>query len=475
MTTQSLSTQATEFFASSNRNNCSSVKQKGIASSFNNVMDNSLKSQEKAVQSKNIKTENRTSKDLHKKQGIEELADQAPKHKSTQVVDSDSKPADKVKNDIINEDYQTRLDKASEALESTVISTLEISQEEFDEVMATLGFTILDLLNVDNLKQLVLQVNGSNDITAVLTDESLANQLQNLFNNIEELQLDQSFALSDEELSALMKQYQTKEVPVDSKSSEAESQSQSYLKEAEVAGTLIHKTSENTGKPEETMAKTDTENVYSNEKEISLEIHKLTETDMENSTMDKGSSDEQDTDIETPTQLESFMNNLTTLGKDNVLNFTDTISNARQMNEITNQIVEQIKVLIKPDMTSMELQLNPEHLGKISLTVSEKDGVLTAQFSTQTQIAKEAIEGQLQFLRDNLNNQGLKVESIEVTIAEYNFDQSNQAASEESKQNHPQRHHNFKDDAELFTSQSENEIISSEQMELSGSQIDYTA
>ncbi len=476
MTTQSISTQATEFLASSKSSKSSSEKQSGIGSSFSNVMDNSLKSQEKAVHTKGSKIENRTSNDLQKKQSVEEPADYTPLHRKAQSVDSDSKSADKVKDDIANADLQSKLDKVSETIENTVKSTLDISQEEFDEIMATLGFTMLDLLNVDNLKQLVLHVNDSNDITAVLTDENLANQLQNLLQKIEELQLDQSFLLTDEELAILMKNYQREDASVDSKSIGLENLSQGLeLNESEFAGTLVQESSESVGKFTETMDKTDAESVYSHEKEISLEVHKLTESDMKNSTMDQGKSGEKDTDIEMPTQLESFMNNLTALGKNDVLNFTDTIANARQMHEITNQIVEQIKVLIKPDMTSMELQLNPEHLGKISLSLNEKDGVITAQFTTQTQIAKEAIEGQLQFLRDNLNNQGLKVESIEVAIAEYNFDQSNQAASEESNQNHPQGRHNFKNDAELFTTQSDNESSPSEHMELSGSQIDYTA
>ena len=38
------------------------------------------------------------------------------------------------------------------------------------------------------------------------------------------------------------------------------------------------------------------------------------------------------------------------------------------MRDIVNQVLDQRRIHIKPDTTSMELTLNPENLGKISLT-----------------------------------------------------------------------------------------------------------
>ncbi len=78
----------------------------------------------------------------------------------------------------------------------------------------------------------------------------------------------------------------------------------------------------------------------------------------------------------------------------------------------------------------MDMMLNPEHLGRVQLNISSKEGVLTASFITQNQVAKEAIESQMQVLKENLEAQGLKVEEIEVTIANFSFQQSSQMDGE---------------------------------------------
>ncbi len=103
---------------------------------------------------------------------------------------------------------------------------------------------------------------------------------------------------------------------------------------------------------------------------------------------------------------------------------------AAQVREIANQIMEQIKITIRPEQTNMELQLNPEHLGRVNLTITEKEGMMTAQFTTQTEVAKEAIESQMASLRETLQNQGIKVEAIEVTVSEFGFERDRQSGQD---------------------------------------------
>ena len=52
--------------------------------------------------------------------------------------------------------------------------------------------------------------------------------------------------------------------------------------------------------------------------------------------------------------------------------------------DVIRQVVEEIKLTVKADNTSFEMQLNPEHLGKINLQVAAKNGVVTAQIATET-------------------------------------------------------------------------------------------
>lgn len=108
---------------------------------------------------------------------------------------------------------------------------------------------------------------------------------------------------------------------------------------------------------------------------------------------------------------------------------------------IVRQIVEQVKVEFKPDTVSMELQLTPENLGKVKLHVASKEGVITAQLFVQNEAVKNAMEGQLMVLRDAMQQQGIKVEAVEVTVQtgafaenlEQNSQQRKKEAENESK------------------------------------------
>ena len=91
------------------------------------------------------------------------------------------------------------------------------------------------------------------------------------------------------------------------------------------------------------------------------------------------------------------------------------------MREIVNQIIDKIKVNINKDSTTMKLNLNPEHLGKVELAVTSKAGVMTAEFVVENKTAKEAIEKGLPALIEKFEEQGLKVEAVEVNISDYDF------------------------------------------------------
>ncbi len=128
--------------------------------------------------------------------------------------------------------------------------------------------------------------------------------------------------------------------------------------------------------------------------------------------------------------IDAFAQNLVARTPDEVAGRAQQVA---QMREILTQVVEQIKVMVKPEQTGMEITLNPEYLGKVNLSVVMKEGVATANFIVQNEMVKEALQSQMQVLRDNLEQQGLKVESIEVTVAEYGFEQSTNPNGYEAK------------------------------------------
>ena len=66
--------------------------------------------------------------------------------------------------------------------------------------------------------------------------------------------------------------------------------------------------------------------------------------------------------------------------------------------------------------------------------VSVREGVITAQISTENEQVKRALEGQLSTLRENIEQQGIKVEAVEITVQTNAFEANQQFGNKEPKQ-----------------------------------------
>lgn len=102
---------------------------------------------------------------------------------------------------------------------------------------------------------------------------------------------------------------------------------------------------------------------------------------------------------------------------------------------------------------------------------------MTAHFTVQNDLAKEAIEGQLITLKDTLDQQGIKVDTIDVTVASYTFDQQSPSDNTEQGTNRKQRSgHKITFEEAIAMSEIPTEV--SETVNLTdtmGNNIDYTA
>lgn len=82
---------------------------------------------------------------------------------------------------------------------------------------------------------------------------------------------------------------------------------------------------------------------------------------------------------------------------------------------VPQQIVEQAKLLQKGENSEMLIKLNPEHLGQLSLKVSVNgNGGVTATFHTDNAQVRAIIETTMVQLKQQLNEQGIKVDNVEV-------------------------------------------------------------
>lgn len=325
-----------------------------------------------------------------------------------------------------------KLSALSGRIESMVKETLDISEDELNQLMSVLGLTMLDLLDPKNLIQLVLGVSKETDITAVLTNESLSDQLAELSAKMGSLNLE-DFNLTEEELESLLNQGSTEgdnEHSIESVNGEMTDHKAGHpldktkTADSEISFAVYKEEIQDEVKDNQKLFQP----VHSDSMEEDSEINQ----GLENGSMGKNKEDKNQ-DAPMTSRSEQFINNLSFIvTRDNGVN--QDIVQVTQMRDIVNQIVKEIKIHIKPESSSMELHLNPENLGKVNLAVASKDGILTARFTVQNSVTKEAIESQIQILKDNLNQQGVKVEAIEVTVSNFTFSEGNQTSQGEQEE-----------------------------------------
>ena len=152
------------------------------------------------------------------------------------------------------------------------------------------------------------------------------------------------------------------------------------------------------------------------------------------------------------------------------------------MEQIYEQVSEGLKLNLTKDVTEMEINLHPASLGNVKIQIAAKDGVITANFTTQNEQVRAAIETQIVQLKENMNEQGIKVEAIEVNVAAHAFEENlskegERSNSSETENRRKRRSINLNeideiDDIDIV----EDEIrIAREMMMHNGTTVDYMA
>ena len=393
---------------------------------------------------------------------------------SAKVLDQSDKTKTATKSDpIVDEQLLAGILGMLQTAQQTVMKTLNLSQEEFNQLLTDQGMSLTDLLEPEKLQQLILASNGETDISAVLTDESLAAMMKDLISAVDEIKVDANLGLTKEQIDTVLVQVE--------KASQANSQTDAGVQTPQ-AGALNSTDEVLTKQPEaansvnRTKEETATVNTET-EQDNQVGTAKLEDTKENNNGTQKDTGRDEKKEFKASDQFQTFVDNLVKSSQGTQVDFSGNMVQVTELRDIANQIIERIKVSITTDQTSMELQLNPENLGKINLTVQSKNGVMTAQFVVQNEISKAAIEGQLHTLRETLNTQGIKVEAIEVTVASYAFDQNSQDNAQnqaETEKNNTGKQITM-DEALSMTDTLEDASDVQDVMGVRGSQIDYSA
>ena len=83
--------------------------------------------------------------------------------------------------------------------------------------------------------------------------------------------------------------------------------------------------------------------------------------------------------------------------------------------QVARQIVDQARLIRRGENTEMVIKLHPDHLGELTLKVSvSANGAVNASFHSDNAQVRTIIENSLVQLKQELNNQGLKVDNVDV-------------------------------------------------------------
>ncbi len=483
MMTQSVMTQAVNLLGSASGSVTSKGKQK--ANGFDFVIDQSLKTNQSNTDASDYSVQKTSTPTPQKKNNESDAVADDNQATTKTTKTQETKTAAQTQNkadagntvkEVAESDETEKIDIDPETMEKiaamltavkeTVLDLLNLSSEELNQLLADQGFELSDLLQPENLQQLILANAGQSNLLSVLTDENLANQMNQLLQAVEDIKNNSGLDISMEQVKSILESSKEPKQSADEVSHEEADKTigqKESLQQSETAGKVTadeQKASDAEGK----------------HKDFQVEVLKVTDEKEGSSQSQSDLTRDENSDLSSEKQYEVFLNNLTNTDATTQVRFENSAVRITEIREIANQIIQRIRVTIRPEQTSMELQLNPEHLGKVNLSVQSKNGAMTAQFVVQNEISKEAIESQLHTLRETLNQQGIKVEAIEVTVASYTFEQNQKeqaGAREEGKKNSGSRI--SLEDARNMT---EDTITSEEASELTGirgNTIDYTA
>ncbi len=91
--------------------------------------------------------------------------------------------------------------------------------------------------------------------------------------------------------------------------------------------------------------------------------------------------------------------------------------------DVAAQFVQNVTTTVRDGLTECEIQLRPEFLGKMSVTLAlNEGGALTAKIRTEDMAVRGLLQGQIETLKAQLEEQGVRVQDMEVIYQSVNYD-----------------------------------------------------
>ncbi len=323
-------------------------------------------------------------------------------------------------------------EKAQEIV-GEVSRELNVEETEVLTAMDNLDMSMTDLLDPSNMTNLVAEIAGEQDTLTLLTDETLYQALGNLQEFVTEanVSLTQELDLSQEALNEVLVQTEDligqpvadetvsmEEIPVEPQPEVLpEVKSEDYKVTATVNGervTLDVSVDDSTGVASVAgLQKTEAQPDSGNSSE---------------SNAGRGRHREDVTPGQASEFTQTIQSNIDVNATDFVQAADEVTSFRSEASDIANQIMDSMRANVGEDVTELEMSLHPASLGNVRVNLQAQGGQVTAQFIAQNETVRAAIESQIVQLRETLEEQGVKIEAVEVTVAYHQFDQGSDTA-----------------------------------------------
>jgi flagellar hook-length control protein FliK len=351
------------------------------------------------------------------------------------------------------------VEKFDSEIREELKSKLGISDEELDNLLDSMGLVIQDLMQPQNLVAVVGELTGNTDSLGMLLDENISSILSNANDVVQsltkEIGMDVSNILAltepkDNEITLEEVTFELQELgftledvtpevfenlpkELQQKIQELNANPVSEpVEEDQVEVTVVTETAvvSNAEAEVEELLADETEEMVEPEAEVvtTTDSSETPDESTKNGT-DQAKEELLDRSLAerdpSPTVFHSSATFTQTMESVSVEATTTTTTTSQiDVQRMITDIVNQAKVTITEEVQTMEMVLNPEHLGKLFMEVTAKDGQISAKIYTENEAVKNALENQLVVFKENMNQQGMKIDAVEVSVGTHEFERN---------------------------------------------------
>lgn len=427
---------------------------------------------------KDIDTENVDTKDINT-EDVDTENTEIETIEAEEIEVIDPKDLENLENVLTAEDLQLGSEIINE-----IANLLNISVDELVETLSDLNLDFSSLTDSENVKNLLMAINGLSDKSELLT----LNNLKETLNGIQELLKNtQSLDAADSELknlidSALKALEQNGEdvENVDNTNSSTVQNLNANLATTTTTTTNNSVVNENlnatvTANSEENVnfnANTDTNANQdsqmqnssnqstneeairmpdSNEEEIEIpQMQQETTTSEYTPEISSGNllnsmnaetvelTHTAKSSLAEPTMDINVNSNVTSTNNNSFVSQTARTFTGSQVDaeNVMKQITEAMQIEVVGDISNeIKISLKPAHLGDVMLSILSENGIITAKFEAESLRIKEIIESNFNQLKDSLAEQGIEISNLEVTIRQDTPSNDNSNLNNNSKNN----------------------------------------